>query len=108
MGAATYDVEIKTEPGDPEAKITFTVFHNGVKVHDNVDLKTGPSGGLHLQNHGRRANRAPGRGRAGEGLLGRCTSPAASASAFSAAFSCADLPSSGKPQAPRYVVKRLS
>ena len=27
---------------------------------------------------------------------------------FAAAFSCADLPSSGKPQAPRYVVKRLS
>jgi hypothetical protein len=52
----TYDVEINTKPGDPEAKekdvVKFTVFHNGVKIHDGVDLKTGTSGGLHLQNHG--------------------------------------------------------
>jgi hypothetical protein len=52
----TYDVEIKTDPAEPEAKkkpgVKFTVFHNGVKVHDNVNLGTGPSGNIHLQNHG--------------------------------------------------------
>jgi hypothetical protein len=52
----TYDVDVKTEPSDPETKqkdvVKFTVYHNGVKVHDGIDLKTGTSGGLHLQNHG--------------------------------------------------------
>jgi hypothetical protein len=52
----TYDVDIKTEPADPDTKkkaaVKFTVYHNGVKIHENVDLGTGPSGNIHLQDHG--------------------------------------------------------
>jgi hypothetical protein len=51
----TYDVDIKSEPAGESKKkaaVKFTVYHNGVKIHDGIDLGTGPSGGLHLQNHG--------------------------------------------------------
>ena len=53
----TYDVDYRTGKVDPETKKpgppTITVVHNGVKVHDSVELKGGASqGGLHLQNHG--------------------------------------------------------
>src|SRR5262249_20371645 len=61
----TYDIEFKTARFDKDGKKTapavITVFHNGVKIHDNYELK-GPTGGgqkesaeggpLHLQGHG--------------------------------------------------------
>jgi hypothetical protein len=49
----TYDVEITPDPdGKKKDTVKFTVHHNGVKIHENINLGTGPSGGLHLQNHG--------------------------------------------------------
>ncbi|MCI0358805.1 MAG: DUF1080 domain-containing protein [Planctomycetaceae bacterium] len=61
----TYDIEFKAARYDADGKKTenarMTVKHNGVVIHDNVDLadgnpgadKEGPSkNGLYLQNHG--------------------------------------------------------
>lgn len=50
----TFDVEFKSEPADPatkKAKARVTVFHNGVKIHEGIELPSG-QGHLHLQNHG--------------------------------------------------------
>ena len=50
----TYDVEFKSDPVDPKAKTQMakcTVYHNGVKIHDNVPFPSG-QGHFHLQNHG--------------------------------------------------------
>src|SRR6266480_1430526 len=61
----TYDIEFKAARFDAEGKKTapavITVYHNGIKIQDNFELK-GPTGGghkeedtpgsLHLQNHG--------------------------------------------------------
>jgi hypothetical protein len=50
----TYDVELKSDPVDPATKKQMAkvmVFHNGIKIHDNVPLPSG-QGPLHLQNHG--------------------------------------------------------
>jgi hypothetical protein len=46
----TYDVEVREQDG----KILATVWHNGVKVHDNFVLKNGPAkpASIDLQNHG--------------------------------------------------------
>ncbi len=57
----TYDIEYRLAKGDQPARMT--VFHNGVKVHENTDLKhnttaapnnTPPDtpGPIHLQDHG--------------------------------------------------------
>lgn len=53
----TYDIEHRAGKIDPETKKqgspTITVIHNGVKIHDNVELKGGASKGIiHLQDHG--------------------------------------------------------
>ena len=47
----TYDIEMKE---DKESNITLTVLHNGVKIHDNVAIKKGPTKPvtINLQNHG--------------------------------------------------------
>jgi hypothetical protein len=46
----TYDVEIKPGEGD---MLLLTVLHNGVKVHDAVQVKGNPKGSpINLQNHG--------------------------------------------------------
>ena len=46
----TYDIELsRQEPG-----VKLTVYHNGVKVHENVDIGKKGSGPIHLQNHGDR------------------------------------------------------
>lgn len=52
----TYDIEFhlaKTE-GDKKVGPRFTVLHNGVKIHDNVEVKGNQDkpGTIHLQNHG--------------------------------------------------------
>ena len=46
----TYDVEFKaSENGNPSV---MTVKHNGVVIHDNVQLrKRNSQGNIHLQNH---------------------------------------------------------
>jgi hypothetical protein len=46
----TYDIEIKEDKGSTVA----TVYHNGVKVHDNFVLRKAPPRPttIHLQNHG--------------------------------------------------------
>jgi hypothetical protein len=53
----TYDVEYRTGKIDPDSKKqsgpTVTVSHNGVLVHDKVDLKgSSAAGPIHLQDHG--------------------------------------------------------
>jgi hypothetical protein len=53
----TYDIEHRPGKVDPETKKQggprITVVHNGVTIHDNVELKGGASEGpIHLQNHG--------------------------------------------------------
>ncbi|HYT94141.1 MAG TPA: DUF1080 domain-containing protein [Gemmataceae bacterium] len=63
----TYDIDFTTARFDPDGKkklanARMTVWHNGVKIHDNYELKKGPTGGgraetpeggpLHLQGHG--------------------------------------------------------
>jgi 3-keto-disaccharide hydrolase len=61
----TYDIDFKAAKYDAEGKKTenarITIKHNGVVIHDNVDLKDGNPGadkegpnknGLYLQNHG--------------------------------------------------------
>jgi hypothetical protein len=49
----TYDVELTR---DPESKnkdaVKITVYHNGVKIHDQVGIGSKDSGPIHLQNHG--------------------------------------------------------
>jgi hypothetical protein len=50
----TYDVEWRTEPAGDKGKkeaAHATVFHNGVKVLDNIAFSAG-QGPFHLQNHG--------------------------------------------------------
>jgi Domain of Unknown Function (DUF1080) len=46
----TYDVELKRE----QAATKVTVYHNGVKIHEDVDIGKNDSGPIHLQNHGDR------------------------------------------------------
>jgi hypothetical protein len=62
----TYDIEFRTAKFGPDGKRTapavITVKHNGVVIHDKVELTKGPTGGgrpeadtpgpLHLQGHG--------------------------------------------------------
>ncbi len=62
----TYDIEVKAARFDSSGKKTsnarFTVYHNGVKIHDDVEIKRGSTGGgrpespepgpLYLQGHG--------------------------------------------------------
>jgi hypothetical protein len=48
----TYDVEFKKGPNET---LVATVLHNGVKIHDNFDIKVKPSATgqkIQLQNHG--------------------------------------------------------
>ena len=63
----TYDIEFRAARFDPDGKkkienARMSVWHNGVQIHDNFELKKGPTGGgraetpeggsLHLQGHG--------------------------------------------------------
>jgi hypothetical protein len=52
----TYDIEFRLARTEGDKKIgpKITVFHNGVKIHDNVELKGNQDkpGPIHLQNHG--------------------------------------------------------
>ena len=51
----TYDVEYRVEKqdGKPTGKPRVTVLHNGIKIHDNVELKKDArKGGFHFQDHG--------------------------------------------------------
>ena len=52
----TYDIELKSEPADPESKkkaaVKVTVYHNGVKIHDGVDVGDKTTAPIHLQDHG--------------------------------------------------------
>jgi len=51
----TYDVEyrVKKANGKPVGKPVITVWHNGIKIHDNVELKgNAREGDFHFQNHG--------------------------------------------------------
>jgi len=46
----TYDVEYRVSPG---AKPRVTVYHNGIKIHDNAELKKDAKPGpFHFQDHG--------------------------------------------------------
>jgi hypothetical protein len=47
----TYDIEIKA---DDKGQTVATVFHNGIKIHDNIALRTSPPSptSINLQNHG--------------------------------------------------------
>jgi hypothetical protein len=51
----TYDVEyrVQVKEGKPSGKPKVTVYHNGIKVHDNFELqKDAKVGGFHFQDHG--------------------------------------------------------
>ena len=53
----TYEIEHRAGTIDPATKKQgsprITVFHNGVKIHDNIELKGASSKGtINLQNHG--------------------------------------------------------
>jgi hypothetical protein len=51
----TYDIEYRVEKkdGKPAGKPRVTVYHNGVKIHDNAELnQPARVGGLHFQDHG--------------------------------------------------------
>jgi hypothetical protein len=51
----TYDIEYRVEKkdGKPSGKPHITVTHNGIKIHDNAELKfDAKKGGLHFQDHG--------------------------------------------------------
>jgi len=51
----TYDVEyrMKSKKGRKTGKPWVTVLHNGIKIHDDVELSRAPrNGGFHLQDHG--------------------------------------------------------
>lgn len=50
----TFDVEFRSQPAPAKGKrrmAKVTVYHNGVKIHDNVQFPSA-EGPLHLQNHG--------------------------------------------------------
>ena len=47
-----YDVEYRVKPGkDGKPKGYLTVYHNGIKIHDAVELNH-RAGGFHFQDHG--------------------------------------------------------
>jgi len=51
----TYDMEYRVEKADgkPTGKPKLTVYHNGIKIHDNVELKAAAKkGGFLWQDHG--------------------------------------------------------
>lgn len=51
----TYDIEYRVEKkdGTPSGKPRLTVYHNGIKIHDAVELKReARKGRLHFQDHG--------------------------------------------------------
>jgi hypothetical protein len=51
----TYDIEyrVQKKDGKPTGKPRVTVVHNGVKIHDNAELRNDARvGGLHFQDHG--------------------------------------------------------
>jgi hypothetical protein len=51
----TYDVEYRVtqKDGKPTGKPRVTVLHNGIRIHDNVELeRPARVGGLHFQDHG--------------------------------------------------------
>ena len=51
----TYDMEYRVEKADgkPTGKPKLTVWHNGIKIHDNAELKNpARKGGFHFQDHG--------------------------------------------------------
>jgi hypothetical protein len=51
----TYDIEYRVEKADgkPVGKPKLTVYHNGIKIHDGVELpKAAKKGGFHWQDHG--------------------------------------------------------
>jgi hypothetical protein len=51
----TYDMEYRVEKvdGKPTGKPKLTVYHNGIKIHDAVELKAGAKkGDVHWQDHG--------------------------------------------------------
>lgn len=51
----TYDVEYRVEKkdGKPVGKPRVTVYHNGIKIHDNARLERDVrAGGFHFQDHG--------------------------------------------------------
>lgn len=51
----TYDVEyrVQKEDGKLVGKPRVTVYHNGIKIHDNFELRNNPRPGtLHFQDHG--------------------------------------------------------
>lgn len=55
----TYDVEyrVTTKDGEPGDKPRVTVYHNGIKIHDNVEIRGAvipysPKGKFHFQDHG--------------------------------------------------------
>jgi hypothetical protein len=44
---------VDTKDGKPTGKPRLTVWHNGIKIHDNVELKGGArEGNFHFQDHG--------------------------------------------------------
>jgi hypothetical protein len=50
----TYDIEYRVElkDGKPTGKPKVTVFHNGIKIHDNYELKNNArAGGMNFQDH---------------------------------------------------------
>jgi len=50
----TFDIEVRVRP-DEQGKpaIFLTVYHNGIRIHDNVRLNRRPrKGGFHFQDHG--------------------------------------------------------
>jgi hypothetical protein len=51
----TYDIEyrVQMKDGKPVGKPRLTVYHNGIKIHDNVELKRDHrKGRFHFQDHG--------------------------------------------------------
>lgn len=51
----TYDIEYRVhkKDGKPTGKPRVTVIHNGIKIHDNAELRNDARvGGLHFQDHG--------------------------------------------------------
>jgi len=51
----TFDVEyrVQTRDGSPAGKPRVTVLHNGITIHDNVELHADArAGGFHFQDHG--------------------------------------------------------
>jgi len=51
----TYDVEyrVQMQDGKPAGKPHVTVYHNGIKIHDNAELnKDAKKGPFHFQDHG--------------------------------------------------------